>query len=85
MRNRSFLPALLLSGLFLAGLSLDGLCFSSANATSSSMSEPSLDPSPAKPPPELGLVPWERDFAKAIARSKQSARPILLLFQEVPG
>lgn len=36
-------------------------------------------------PEELGRVAWEREFEKARAASKRSGKPILLLFQEVPG
>ncbi len=36
-------------------------------------------------PPELGAVAWGRDFAAAQAQSKQSGKPLVVLFQEVPG
>jgi hypothetical protein len=36
-------------------------------------------------PPELGLVPWRRDFEASLHEAKRSAKPVLLLFQEVPG
>ena len=36
-------------------------------------------------PVELGLVPWQRDFDEATRQSRESGRPLLLLFQEVPG
>ncbi len=36
-------------------------------------------------PVEHGLIAWERDFAAAQARAKSSGRPMLVLFQEVPG
>ncbi len=35
--------------------------------------------------PELGNVKWGRDFGVALAQSKASGKPVLLLFQEVPG
>lgn len=35
--------------------------------------------------PELGDVVWERDFEKALSRSRKTGKPILALFQEVPG
>ena len=38
-----------------------------------------------KTPVELGDVPWIRDLDVATAKARQSDRPILLLFQEVPG
>ena len=36
-------------------------------------------------PEELGTVKWERDYQEAIEESKTSKKPILILFQEVPG
>lgn len=34
---------------------------------------------------ELGNVAWGRDLGAAKAKSAQTGKPILLLFQEVPG
>ena len=34
---------------------------------------------------ELGLVSWHRDFDKARQLSKQTQKPLAILFQEVPG
>ncbi len=34
---------------------------------------------------ELGSVAWQRDYDTALQLSKQSGKPILILFQEVPG
>lgn len=39
---------------------------------------------PARPV-ELGAVPWERDFDKAVKTAKAAKKPLLVLFQEVPG
>ncbi len=36
-------------------------------------------------PEELGNVNWLRDYDKAVASSKETGKPILILFQEVPG
>lgn len=36
-------------------------------------------------PVELGKVPWLRDYDAALAEAKKSGKPLLLLFQEVPG
>lgn len=41
--------------------------------------------SPAVDQPELGRVQWGRDLKAAQAQSRATGRPILLLFQEVPG
>ena len=37
------------------------------------------------PEPELGLVRWGRDLDQAFAASRTSGRPVLALFDEVPG
>jgi hypothetical protein len=34
---------------------------------------------------EWGAIGWQRDFARAQASAHETGRPILLLFQEVPG
>ena len=44
-----------------------------------------LIPLQAQKPIELGEVKWIRDIREAISNSKQSGKPILILFQEVPG
>ena len=36
-------------------------------------------------PVELGKVKWLRSYEEAIAQSKKECKPILILFQEVPG
>lgn len=36
-------------------------------------------------PTELGTVNWLRSYDEAIARSKTENKPVLILFQEVPG
>jgi hypothetical protein len=36
-------------------------------------------------PIELGRIDWERDFDTAQRRATASHKPLLLLFQEVPG
>jgi hypothetical protein len=37
------------------------------------------------PDPELGLVRWGRDLDAALAGSRSTGRPVLVLFDEVPG
>ncbi len=34
---------------------------------------------------EVGAVEWERDFEGALEKSRGDGRPVLVLFQEVPG
>jgi hypothetical protein len=36
-------------------------------------------------PPELGLVRWRRGYPDARAAARQSGKPLLVLFDEVPG
>ena len=38
-----------------------------------------------KQPVELGAVEWLRDYDQALATSKETGKPVLILFQEVPG
>ncbi|NUO00058.1 MAG: thioredoxin family protein [Saprospiraceae bacterium] len=40
---------------------------------------------PAAQPEELGTVKWLRNFDEALAVAKKSDKPVLILFQEVPG
>ena len=42
------------------------------------------EPKPNQPE-ELGTVHWLRDIEVAVAQSKEKNKPILILFQEVPG
>ncbi len=49
-----------------------------------SLSCMSLRPS-ADAPVELGLVQWGRDLDTALVESASSKKPVLLLFQEIPG
>ncbi len=36
-------------------------------------------------PVELGKVKWQRDHDAAFAQAKKIGKPVLVLFQEVPG
>jgi len=40
---------------------------------------------PQDPAPELGSVNWQRDLNAAKQTSAESGKPLMLLFQEVPG
>jgi len=44
-----------------------------------------LGSAPSDVPIELGLVKWERSLPAAKAKAKSDDKPVLLLFQEVPG
>jgi len=39
----------------------------------------------AENPVEVGDVNWGRDFEAALKMSAESGKPVLVLFQEVPG
>ncbi len=39
----------------------------------------------ADAPVEIGRVAWLRDLDEGLARAKEAGKPVLLLFQEVPG
>ncbi|MFO1030141.1 MAG: VPGUxxT family thioredoxin-like (seleno)protein, type 2 [Planctomycetota bacterium] len=47
--------------------------------------QPSPEQAPTQPPQELGKVTFGRDLDAALATSKQTGRPVFLLFQEIPG
>lgn len=40
---------------------------------------------PPRQPVEFGAVRWERDWDAARARARKESKPLLVLFQEVPG
>lgn len=46
---------------------------------------PSHETSALRQPRELGAVQWQRRFEPALDEAKRSNKPLLLLFQEVPG
>lgn len=46
---------------------------------------PKATPAPSAPPTEVGTVRWGRRCDEALARSRASGVPVLILFQEVPG
>lgn len=39
----------------------------------------------AQTPVELGRVPWLRNYDEALTLARNTKKPLLLLFQEVPG
>ena len=49
------------------------------------MSHAQSDGADDAPPIELGKVHWERDLEKSLQQSATESKPVLLLFQEVPG
>jgi len=44
-----------------------------------------IQSTPTNNPIELGKINWLRDYDTALAKSKEKGKPILILFQEVPG
>jgi hypothetical protein len=57
----------------------------SCSSCSSAASPGNAAAPPSRNPPELGRVNWSRDLDAALKSSGQSNKPILLLFQEIPG
>jgi hypothetical protein len=49
------------------------------------ISHPAVNESATSQPEELGQVHWLRDLDLGKAESQQSGKPLLILFQEVPG
>jgi len=43
------------------------------------------NPVPADQPVELGLVSWQRNLDAGLELAASADKPVLLLFQEVPG
>ncbi len=39
----------------------------------------------SKHPVEVGSVQWLRNYPKALESAKKTNKPLLILFQEVPG
>ncbi len=60
---------------------MNSIFFFMASMFSALMINPTTNPQH----PELGDVSWHRDFSKAIQLSEKADKPILILFQEVPG
>ncbi|MCZ6816368.1 MAG: VPGUxxT family thioredoxin-like (seleno)protein, type 2 [Planctomycetota bacterium] len=56
-----------------------------ATATAAANGEAPGKPASTTPPPELGDVKWARGFDNALAHATSAKRPLLVLFQEVPG
>lgn len=42
-------------------------------------------PKKADRPPELGRIPFHRDYAAAVELAKKEKKPLFVLFDEVPG
>lgn len=49
------------------------------------MGQASANDETAGNPAELGKVAWRRGFDEAIEEAKKNDKPLLVLFQEVPG
>ncbi len=62
-------------------LLLAGLSLGSTGSRPSLQEAAELYPGPR----ELGRVHFSRDFAATLAAAKRSGKPVLALFQEVPG
>jgi hypothetical protein len=56
-----------------------------ARASSQKPAQPEPEACAAARPVELGLIDWLRDFPAGLEKAKEKNKPLLLLFQEVPG
>ncbi len=77
--------ALLLVGVFFLFHQYLGIKNGEADEKSSQPSATELSDKESNSPVEIGLVNWNRDLEKAKIESAKSKKPILVLFQEVPG
>ncbi len=68
-------------------LPLLGACASGVELSASFSGEdnPSSNPQSPKPRVEFGTIDWERDFPSALTEAASTEKPVLLVFQEVPG
>ena len=64
-------------GWLIAVTLLGGLCGISRSDDSGQPSQ--------KLPPELGRIPFSRDYAAAVKQAKAEKKPLFVLFDEVPG
>ncbi len=82
-----------LVALLTAGLLALGVARAWSESTRGAAANTSLPPLPSYTPPnaiaasatEIGQVRWGRDLDAALAQSDASGKPVLVLFQEVPG
>lgn len=44
-----------------------------------------LPQTPSNVPVELGAVRWKTDHDQAFAEAKRGSKPVVILFQEIPG
>ncbi len=65
------------------GLALFGLWPASRDARTSETNEPAHPV--GENPKELGLIRWNRGLETAVAKAAAGNKPLLMLFQEVPG
>lgn len=66
-------------------LGILGLLLFASGALAASVPPASEVQTTSDTPIELGLVKWERNFETAKKTARAADKPILLLFQEVPG
>jgi peptide methionine sulfoxide reductase MsrA len=75
-------PFIMISSLIFISISLFSWTFNNDKTISSTSFIESHKPTQ---PEELGKVNWHRDYQKALNLAKKEQKPILILFQEVPG
>lgn len=80
MVNKKIISAVVFP-FFLLGIATIFLAMSPSNNNTENTTTTIEEPQPE----ELGQVKWLRNYDKAIAQSDKSGKPVLILFQEVPG
>lgn len=81
-KNRNMKPFLMILSIVVFSISLLSWGF-----TKEEMPETKVlsDHNKPKQPEELGDVTWYRDYQKALSIAEKEQKPVLILFQEVPG
>ncbi|XAL99692.1 hypothetical protein OT109_19200 [Phycisphaeraceae bacterium D3-23] len=88
MRQRpQRMSAALRRRLALAGFVMGGVLAVLVNqdATGQAEQEPPVVNAQHDGPIELGRVDWIRNYEEGVAQAEETGKPMLLLFQEVPG
>lgn len=76
----------MITTLRLYAILLASLVFYSVHAGTADAQDAATSESAAsRNPVEIGLVRWNRDLDASLDQSKQSGKPVFVLFQEVPG
>jgi cytochrome oxidase Cu insertion factor (SCO1/SenC/PrrC family) len=80
VNHKKIISAILLP-FFLLGIAIVFLAMNPEKNSQENIIEKITEPQPE----ELGKVKWLRNYDQAIAQSDKNGKPVLILFQEVPG